>query len=211
MKCHHPIHRILDSERGHLLLTLVIAVAVSMILLTVAAQSWSTVLQREKEEELIFRGWEYAIALKNFRKDRGRLPTDLKELTERGQRHQRYLRKLYRDPLSPDGEWNLLYLSPDGKGLINPNAPPIEGQLPAGLQERGMPLQRMPQGLQTSGGKIAGLQIAGVVSKSAEKAFKQYRKKEYYNEWLFSIFDLLEYQQQQEKDQKNVGGRPRHW
>lgn len=184
--------RVDSSERGHLLITLVIAIAVSMILLTVATRAWTSVIQRDKEEELIFRGQEYSRALVKFKKAMGRLPVDLKELVERGPRNERFIRKLYTDPMTPDGKWNLLYLSPDGRTLINPHlAPPEEGGL-TGVGGMGRRSQGQTRGSQRMPvGKIAGLQIAGIVSKSEEKAFKVYRQKEYYNEWEFSIFDVL--------------------
>jgi type II secretory pathway pseudopilin PulG len=191
--------KIISSDRGHLLITLVVALAVSMILITVATQVWTTVIRRDKEEELIFRGREYTRALKNFRKDRGRLPTDLKELTERGQSNQKYLRKLYKDPMSPDGEWNYLYLSPDGRGIINPNAAPIQ-QTDTSLGSQESEIQQPVY--RADGGRIAGLQIAGIVSKCPDKAYREYQKKEHYNEWLFTIFDLPDFQQQQEQQKK---------
>ncbi len=191
--------KVLSSERGHLLITLVVAIVVSLILLTVATQVWTTVIRRDKEEELIFRGQEYVKGLSNFRKDRGRLPTDLKELIERGQSNQRYMRKLYTDPMSPNGEWNYLYLSPDGRAVINPNLQSTQEQrAPIGSQEGKSPTPSY----RVEGGRIAGLQIAGVVSRSTEKAFRIYRKKEYYNEWEFSIFDLPEFQQKQRQVMK---------
>ncbi len=182
-----------SSEQGHLLITLVIAIAISMILLTVATRAWTSVIQRDKEEELIFRGQEYSRALVKFRKAMGRLPVDLKELVERGPRNERFIRKLYTDPMTPDGKWNLLYLGPDGRTLINPHLiPPEEEGGFTGLGGRGRRGQGQPGvGQRMPVGKIAGLQIAGVVSKSDEKAFKVYRQKEYYNEWEFSIFDVL--------------------
>ncbi len=193
------------SEHGHLLITLVIGIAVSMILLTVATQAWTSIIKREKEEELIFRGREYARALVKFRKSMGRLPVDLKELVDRGPRNERFIRKLYKDPMSLDGKWNLLYLSPDGRTLINPHiAPPAETGDPFGSSDTSRSQQRRSRG--STGGKIAGLQIAGVVSKSEEKAFKVYRQKEYYNEWEFSIFDVMLVEKQKKK-QKHIPDR----
>ncbi len=182
----------MTSEHGHLLITLVIAIAVAMILLTVATKAWTSVIQRDREEELIFRGQEYSRALIKFKKARGRLPTDLKELAERGPRNERFIRKLYKDPMTADGEWNLLYLSPDGRSLINPHLAPLleEGGLTGlgGERENRGQSERNPR---MAVGKIAGLQIAGVVSKSEEKAFKIFHQKEYYNEWEFSVFEFM--------------------
>lgn len=201
----HRKKQSLFSEQGHLLIALVIGIAVSMILLTVATKAWTSVIQRDKEEELIFRGQEYGRALLRFKKAMGRLPVELKELLERGPRNERFIRRLYKDPMSQDGEWNLLYLSPDGKSLINPHlAPPLEqgGLTGFGGERSGSSQPGRSRSMPV--GKIAGLQIAGVVSKSKEKAFKVFHQKEYYNEWEFSIFELLPVAPEQQ--QRRPGG-----
>src|SRR5215510_8506826 len=71
-------------QAGHALLIVVVAMAITMIGMTVAMRVWNTVLKREKEDELIFRGRQYAQAIYLFRKFRGTLPTDLKQLEEKG-------------------------------------------------------------------------------------------------------------------------------
>ena len=49
-------------EAGHTLLIVVLIIAVMMVGMTVAMKVWSTVIKREKEDELIFRGKQYAMA-----------------------------------------------------------------------------------------------------------------------------------------------------
>ncbi|HEX2251775.1 MAG TPA: hypothetical protein VHQ65_00740, partial [Thermoanaerobaculia bacterium] len=44
--------------------------------------AWSKMAQREKEEELIFRGLQYAEAIRVFQRKFGRYPTRLEELIE---------------------------------------------------------------------------------------------------------------------------------
>ena len=65
-------------------------------------------IRREKEEELIFRGNQYARAINQYqRKFANASPASLDVLIE-----QRMLRKKFRDPMSPnkDGEFQMLYL-----------------------------------------------------------------------------------------------------
>jgi type II secretory pathway pseudopilin PulG len=118
-------------EAGVLLVALMVAMTVMMILLTASAQSWTAVMKREREEELIFRGNQYINALKLYAGDHGgTFPTELKALMEKGPKGSRYLRQQFGDPFDPDGKWNLIYLGPDGKSAFNPNARPPEGLLP---------------------------------------------------------------------------------
>jgi type II secretory pathway pseudopilin PulG len=119
------------GERGVLLVALMVGMTVMMILLTASAQSWTAVMKREREEELIFRGNQYINALKAYAGDHGgTFPTELKLLMEKGPKGNRYLRQLFGDPFDPKGEWNLLYLGPDGKSAWNPHARPPDGSLP---------------------------------------------------------------------------------
>jgi hypothetical protein len=57
---------------------------------------------------------------------------------EPGPRGQYYLRKLWKDPLVPDGKWGLLYIGPGGQ-IVDPNAPVAAtglGEGATGLAER---------------------------------------------------------------------------
>ncbi|MCI0566568.1 MAG: hypothetical protein L0Z52_00075 [Acidobacteria bacterium] len=126
-----------SSESGHLLLALMIGLTVMAIFLTVVAQQWSTLERRENEKELVFRGNQYIKAIKKYQQEHGgAYPTRLEALMELGPRRLRYIRKLYRDPMAPDGKWGILLADPSGKGFINPNAPPAEEGVP-GLEDLG--------------------------------------------------------------------------
>src|SRR5262249_47526856 len=110
------------SEAGHLLVGLMVLVAVLMILLMAAGQSWVFVMRRDAEAELIFRGEEYARAIGFYKAEVGSYPLELKALMQKGPHRHRYIRRLYKDPLAENGKWGNLYLSPTGKGFINPYA-----------------------------------------------------------------------------------------
>ena len=122
------------GERGVLLISLLVAMTVMIILLTASAQSWTTIMQRERELELIFRGNQYIIALRQYAKEHGgAYPMELEDLIKEGPMRHRYIRQLFRDPFDKEGEWNLIYLAPNGKSAINPNARfPLGGVLGAG-------------------------------------------------------------------------------
>jgi len=66
----------------------------------------STEVQREQEAELIFRGESIAKAIRIFASKSGRYPMALAELeTVR----PRIIRKIYKDPMTESGEWDMLY------------------------------------------------------------------------------------------------------
>jgi len=126
-----------EAESGHLVLLVMMAVTVGAIMLTAAVQQWSTVERREREAELVFRGNQYVKAIKLYQLEHGgALPTSLEQLYEPGPRRLRYIRKLFRDPMAPDGKWGILLADPSGRGYINPNAPPAE-QGVEGLEDLG--------------------------------------------------------------------------
>lgn len=100
-----------------------VGIAVMLIMLTVATQSWTFRMRREKELELIFRGEQYVNALQLYRTKNGAFPLgDLKVLVQRGPGGTRFIRKLYRNPFDKEGKWGYLYLHPGGSGFINPCA-----------------------------------------------------------------------------------------
>lgn len=112
------------SQRGHLLILLMAGLTVMLIMLTVAGQSWTFQMRREMELELIFRGEQYVNGLSFFRKANGNaFPVgDLKVLAQRNPTGIRFMRKLYKNPMDPNGKWQYLYLHPGGTGFINPCA-----------------------------------------------------------------------------------------
>ncbi len=94
--------------------------ALMIIAATVEAPRIVQQMKRDREEEMIHRGTEYARAIKKFYKKFGRYPTNLEQLDNTNQ--LRFLRKRYKDPLTKDGKWTLLHYG-DIQTLLNPNAP----------------------------------------------------------------------------------------
>jgi len=100
-----PRHR--RSERGYILITLILFVALiavaAMVMLPVVAFQ----VKRDREEELIHRGVQYSRAMKHFVKKFGRYPTRLEDLENTNQ--VRFLRKRYKDPITGK-DFKLLHL-----------------------------------------------------------------------------------------------------
>ena len=103
-----------SRSRGFTYLALLIAVAITAGALAAAGGVYSHVAQREKERELLFVGeqFRYAIALYYWRTPGGahQYPKSLEALLEdqRWPTTQRYLRKLYRDPLTGSADWGIV-------------------------------------------------------------------------------------------------------
>ncbi len=99
----------LGSRRGAIYPVLLISILVIGISTAAVAELWSTQIQREKEEELLFRLGEYRRAIARYRADHNRLPKELKDLLEdRTQlQRRRYLRRIYPDPMTGKADWKL--------------------------------------------------------------------------------------------------------
>jgi type II secretory pathway pseudopilin PulG len=146
---------------------LLVAISVMAVLLSVALPAWSHMIRREKEEELIFRGQQYARAINLYqRKTASPFAPSIEVLIK-----ERMLRKKYKDPLSPnkDGEFQLLY--------ANQGTSPIGAGTTAGGGAVGAAAS-------TFGAKTSGA-IRGVVSKNTGTSLRKYNDKTRYNEWEF--------------------------
>jgi type II secretory pathway pseudopilin PulG len=99
---------------GYTYLMALMMVMVMGILLAMAGQSWQQRMQREKEEELLFRGSQMQDALSRWHQPAGGLHVatpliDLKHLLRdpRTAGKVRHLRRLYADPMT-GREWELI-------------------------------------------------------------------------------------------------------
>lgn len=108
------------AQLGFTYVALLFAVAVIGVGLAVKGLEWHAAKQREKEKELLFVGSEFrkAIALYYYRTP-GQVqeyPKALDDLIEdaRFPGVQRYLRRIYRDPMTGNKEWGLI-LTPSGR------------------------------------------------------------------------------------------------
>jgi type II secretory pathway pseudopilin PulG len=109
-----------QREGGYLLLAVLLMMAFMIIAASIAAPRIVQQIKRDREEEMIHRGTEYARAIKRFYKKFGRYPANLEQLDNTNQ--IRFLRKRYKDPLTKDGKWKLLNYG-EMATLLNPSTP----------------------------------------------------------------------------------------
>jgi type II secretory pathway pseudopilin PulG len=161
---------------------LMVGLVMMAIMLTVAMPVWHQTMQREKEEELIFRGKQYARAVGLFqRKYAGGYPPSIDVLVQ-----QKFLRKKYKDPMVEDGEFQLIPAGAMQAGQVGPSLSTTTtttraSQLSVQVSTTSQTSQRISFTTQTV---VAGA-IIGVVSKSTDKSIKLYNGRNHYNEWLF--------------------------
>lgn len=105
-------------EQGIAYLALLIAIAIIGVGIATAGIVWSEASQREKERELLFVGEQFRRAIQQYYESgilEKNYPPTLDALLQdaRFPGTRRYLRRLYRDPMSGTTQWGLL-LAPDG-------------------------------------------------------------------------------------------------
>ena len=110
----------LTNQRGAALLGVLLAVVILGLLSSIAGTTWTTVVQRAKEQELLWRGDQYRSAIESYYKGAqagtvASLPSDLETLLKdpRSLAVRRHLRKLFPDPMTGK-DW-VLVKDPAGK------------------------------------------------------------------------------------------------
>src|SRR5436305_6138807 len=88
------------GQRGYILLILLLAVALLSIFSLKVIEDIHYQYQRDREEELIHRGVQYARAIQHYYRKLGRYPTRIEDLESTN--HLRFLRKRYQDPMNRD-------------------------------------------------------------------------------------------------------------
>jgi hypothetical protein len=155
----------MTGKKGYLVIMLMMAVFAIGMGFLVAVPVWQTEVKREREEELIFRGKQYVEAVRIFvLKNPGRFPGSLKELLDK-----KCIRKLYKDPMTESGEWNII-LNPSSAGLAVSGGAG-ESQVYV-VPEKALSSVRQPV-------------VLGVVSSSKSPSVKVYNDQESYDKWLF--------------------------
>ncbi len=95
------------NNGGFTYLLALMIVVIMGIMLGAAGQSWKTIVQREREEELLFRGTQIKNAITRWYTPQGKQPAatplrDLRDLVRdpRSATRLRYLRRLCSDPIT---------------------------------------------------------------------------------------------------------------
>jgi type II secretory pathway pseudopilin PulG len=136
----------LRSSAGFTYLMALMIVVIIGIMLAAIGQSWKTIMDREREEELLFRGSQYKDAITRWNKPRpGQRPppplTDLKDLLKDPNTvgNNRYLRNLYKDPMT-DKDWGTVKGTSGIIGVFSSisssqKKPIKQANFPAGLED----------------------------------------------------------------------------
>ncbi len=165
------------------------------ILVAVALPKWSHVIRREREEELISRGFQYAEAVRIFQNRFQRLPVRIQELVEV---EPRSIRKLWKDPMTDEGTWVLVPLNRNGPVLTPQPEGPSGGEDQDGKGgqggDSGKPGDEVPNDTGT-GGKKEPTQVGpfiGVHSRSSKESILIFNGHDHYDEWLFTVSMLIQ-------------------
>ena len=100
-----------DSQAGFTYLAVLFAIAFMGLGLALTGEVWRTALTRDREVELLYAGNQYRRAIERYylsgpKQFPGALEDLLKDPRKPGT--ERYLRKLYPDPLTGKSEWGLV-------------------------------------------------------------------------------------------------------
>lgn len=179
----------LYDDRGFTMVVLLVVIAVMGIGMTAMLPTWRQQSIREKEEELIFRGNQYARAIALYaRKNNNVLPANVDVLVD-----GKYLRKKWKDPITGTDFGLLPAGQPANAGRGNPQGPgapggtrgggatpPMGGQAPGAAGARGV-----------GPGSQVGTQIVGsfqgVYSTSPDTSIRVYQNQQRYIDWQFTV------------------------
>ena len=182
------------AQNGYAMAALLVAMAIMAVMMTVAMPVWRQIGQREKEEELVFRGQQWARAVGLFqRKYANAAPPNLDVLVQ-----QRFVRKKYKDPITGKDFLPLLAgqaganTGAGGQGGRGGGQPATGGQTAAGAQVG------QPSAIGTPAGASGG--VIGVVSESKATSIRVYNGRSHYNEWSFVFVPQVQ--------QPGAGGAP---
>jgi len=200
------------NQKGYLLLSVMLLVTIMLLMLSIEAPRMAQQIKRDKENELIHRGKEYAKAVRKYVRKTGNYPTSLEQLEDTN--HIRFLRKRYEDPITGKADWKLIH---QGEAEIkipqNNNNPGLQGSGNPGLSGSSNSAASPTPQLGSSGGsgsssgfgssnsgiglstsnignnqQFGGGGIIGVASTSKESGIHEFNGNSEYDKWLF-VYD----------------------
>jgi type II secretory pathway pseudopilin PulG len=211
----YKIAKLQNPQRGYMLITLVLALALITIALLTVLPEIGQQIRRDREEELRHRGSAYMRAIQRYYRKLGRYPSRIEDLENTN--NVRFLRKRYKDPLNQDRatgkekDFKLLHQQdiilnngpvlgttpPGGPQAAQPGEPPPAanaGTQSAVSDDTGKPPDaegNSPQspasnpGSGFNGPTFGGGPILGVASTSKATTIRVFFNKNHYNDWLF--------------------------
>jgi type II secretory pathway pseudopilin PulG len=132
-----------SGQAGYVLLAVMFTLTLMLVAMAIEAPRIAQQIKREREEELVHRGKDYATAVKRFvHKNGGRYPLSVEQLENTN--HIRFLRKKYKDPITGESDWKMVHV---GEAQVNIPAP--KAAQPGGTTNPGL-FGSTPQGSDTS-------------------------------------------------------------
>jgi type II secretory pathway pseudopilin PulG len=203
--CRFPSSQRGAGSDGIVLIVVMLVATLLLVALTGALPSVYQEGQRDREQELIFRGTQYARAVALFHRQFGRYPSDTKELL--GTNGIRFLRKEYLDPMDSEGKWRFIHVNASGVLLDSINQPLDSNQNNpngAGAGTNSSASSMLGGNSSTGASSQTGYTspsfgdpnaaqggfIAGVAATSHRQAIKIWQKHEHYDEWEFLGIDM---------------------
>ncbi len=191
------------GERGYALMALLAVMTVLAISLMAAAPVLRQAAQREREREAIRRGEEVAEAIRQYVRRRGAFPTSMDQLLEGvplgGTRRLQILRATAaRDPLTEDGEWELVSPTDPAMGRFGRAVTTYAGNRPPQTRDQHPLLVSAHQAIMGSanlggeeragGQSVAGAtgSFVGVASRSTSASVLTYYGIERHSDWVFT-------------------------
>ncbi len=188
-----------SGQSGYFLLVILLMVFFLSMTLLVAMHQTLMQQRRDREEEMIHRGAQYARAIKKYLRKFGRYPTRLEDLENTN--NIRFLRKRYKDPMSAKGDWRLIHFGEvqltrpgqgagtgagsDASGASGSSSSSTTGT-PSGMSTP--PPATSAQSSSPFSGTFGGGPIIGVASTSEKQSVREFDSKDHYKDWLF-VYD----------------------
>jgi type II secretory pathway pseudopilin PulG len=161
-----------SRDQGYAMAALLVAMSVMAVMMTVAMPVWQQLSQREKEEELVFRGLQYARAIGLYeRKYANAPPPSIDVLVQ-----QHFLRRKYKDPITND---DFVPITTVQAAAASATAQPGTTGRAGGAAQ---PLAPATGSLASTGAQGG---VTGVASKSKATSIRIYNGRTHYNEWAF--------------------------
>ena len=206
-------------SNGYTLAGVLVLIAIMSIFMAMSVPIWERIKQRENEDELVFRGTEYIEAIGRYHQKFNSYPPDVKTLYD-----QKFLRKLYKDPMTESGEWKVLHPDslvqtgvagqiqqpgankPEDKDKTKDKDKKVQDKSESespGLnptekdqEDEGTDETEANQGIRDDLKEVSLGPVVGVVSRSKKSSLRIYNGQSTYNKWVFAFVPQQQQQQQ---------------
>jgi type II secretory pathway pseudopilin PulG len=172
---------------------LLVMLTIMAIMMTAAMPVWRQQAQREKEEELVWRGQQYVRAIRLFQAKNQSFPPSIDVLVQ-----GRYIRQKYKDPITDDD-----FLPLGAAGAPGQSQTGLPAGVQADLGRRGQPGKQGGTVPGQQAGAVPGQQggafpgaapvggVIGVASRSKAESIRTYNGRTHYNEWAFVFVNTI--------------------